>query len=110
MSRNDLFTIKKLQTAINSKGKKILINKSQFYSKSKNKAMTMYIVKEAIWDEDSARFTNVELFSAISPVQIVLFLRDYWYKMNDIPIPTDNEMWEEIKQNYALKHNTGGAI
>ena len=31
-------------------------------------------------------------------IQILLFLRDYWFEMNGWDIPTDNEMWNEIKQ------------
>lgn len=109
MSRNDISTIRKLQTAINANGGKILVNRQQFYSDKQKRPVNMFSVKEAYWDEDRERMANVELFASVSQIQIVLFLRDYWYKMNNMPVPTDNPIWEEAKKKYAEKH-TGGII
>ena len=104
MSRNDITLIRKLQTAINSKGEKILVNRSQFYSEKQHRPVNMFTIKKAYWDEDKEHSVSVELFSSVSQLQIVLFLRDYWYKINNMPISHDNPIWEEAKQKYAEKH------
>ena len=89
--------IHKLQTAINSKGCKLLYQTSQFFSEDQNRPVTMYHIKQAVWDEEKERNRNIELFKSTSQIQIVLFLRDYWYQLNGMPIPTDNPEWEKIK-------------
>ena len=90
--------IHKLQSAINRKsGKKILYSTSQFYSQQQDRPVTVYILKEAIYDEETKRTHSVELFKATSQIQILLYLRDIWYEINGWEVPTDNPMWEEIK-------------
>lgn len=103
MANSNSTMIKKLQTAINRKGGRILYSTSQFYSETENRPVTKYHIKRSIWDEEKQRNRNVELFSSCSQIQIVLFLRDLWYKMNDLPVPTDNEEWEKRKLEYE-KH------
>lgn len=90
--------IHKLQHAINDKGGRILYQTSQFYSNEKNKPMTIYHIKQAVWDENRHRNKNVELFSSASQLQIVLYLRDMWYEMNNWPIPDDNQVWNKKKE------------
>jgi hypothetical protein len=92
--------IKKLQTAINGKGEKLLYQTSQFFSEEQNRPVTVYHIKKAVWDEEKNRSRNVELFKSTSQIQIVLYLRDYWYRLNNIPLPTDNEEWEKIKEKW----------
>ena len=95
--------IKKLQKAINTNfDKRILVNKSQFYSDKTESIVEMIVVKQAVWDEEKKKIKNVELFSSASDIQIVLFLRDYWYKLNGWEIPTDNEYWEKVKKKKEL--------
>jgi len=107
MSRNDISTIRKLQMAINAHGGKILVNRQQFYSDKQKRPVNMFSIKQAVYDEDAERSVYIELFASVSQLQIVLFLRDYWYKMNNMPIPNDNPIWEEAKQKYAEKHGKG---
>lgn len=98
--------IKKLQKAINEKfDAKLLINKTQYYSKDAERPLEMLVIKQAIWDEDKQRFKNIELFSSASDVQIVLWLRDYWYTMNGWEVPTDNEEWNRAKEQYNRRHS-----
>ena len=98
-------TIKKLQRAINETfDSKILINKTQYYSKESERPLEIMIIKMAVWDSDKQKFKNVELFSSASDVQIVLWLRDYWYELNGWPIPEDNEIWNKAKAAYEEKH------
>lgn len=88
--------IRKLQIAINNKGYKLLLDRSQFYSDSQNRPITMYKISQAIAD-GSGRNKKQKLFDSTSQIQIVLFLRDFWYWINDWEIPQDNEMWNKIK-------------
>jgi len=98
--------IKKLQKAINENfGAKILVNKTQYYSKDADRVLELLVIKKAVWDKEKQRFKNIELFSSASDVQIVLWLRDYWYELNGWEIPTDNEEWNKAKQAYEDKHN-----
>ena len=90
--------IHKLQQAINGKGGKILYNTSQFYSENQNRPVTIYHVKQAIFDEEKGKNLNVELFKTTSQIQVVLFLRDLWFELNGWEIPQDNEIWNEIKR------------
>lgn len=92
-------TAKKLQTAINSRsGAKISINTSQWYSKDKNRPITVFTIRESLPDDNYRK--SKEIFKTYSQVQMVLFLRDYWYILNGWEVPTDNETWEEIKRQY----------
>ena len=90
--------IKKLRSAINSKGCKLLYSTSEFYSEEQHRPITIYYIKEAQWDAERGRNRNVELFHSASQIQIVLFLRDYWYRLNNLDLPTDNEKWNEIRK------------
>lgn len=97
--------IKKLQRAINEKyDAKILINKTQFYSDNAQKPVELIVVKKAVWDDDKQKYKNIELFTSPSDIQIVLWLRDYWYTLNGWEVPTDNEEWNKAKELYAKKH------
>ena len=98
--------IKKLQRAINDTfGDRILINKTQYYSESADKVLELLIIKKAVWDDDKEKFKNIELFSSPSDIQIVLWLRDYWYELNGWEVPTDNEEWNKAKERYEERHN-----
>lgn len=98
MPNSNIAMIKKLQLAINNKGDKILYQTSQFYSKQKQGPVTMYHIKRAVLDEETGKNHNIELFKSTSMIQIVFFLRDLWYKMNNLELPTDNEQWNNIRQ------------
>lgn len=93
--------IKKLQKAINEKyDARILLNKTQFYSSKTDSPVELIIIKQAIWDSERQKYKNVELFSSSSDIQIVLWLRDYWYELNGWEIPTDNEEWNKARDKY----------
>lgn len=100
-------TIKKLQKAINLKyDKKILINKTQFYSDKTDGIVEMIVIKQAVWDADKQKIINMELFKSPSDIQVLLYLRDIWYKLNGWDIPTDNEYWENVKKKKEIKDVT----
>ena len=95
--------IHKLQTAINGKGYNILYSTSQFYSFKQDRPVTVYQLRRAVWDEDTQKSKSIELFKSTSQLQILLFLRDYWYEINGWEVPTDNEMWNKAKERYYEK-------
>ena len=43
------------------------------------------------------------MFSSASDIQIVKWLRDYWYTLNGWEVPTDDPVWEEAKEVYRRK-------
>jgi hypothetical protein len=93
-------TAKKLQSAINQRtGAKLLINTNQWYSTDRGRTITSYVVKQSTTAPGEKEYRhNVELFRTYSQVQLVLWLRDYWYELNGWEVPTDNEEWEEVKR------------
>lgn len=103
---SNITNIKKLQRAINEKGEKILYTTNQFYSEEQDRPVTVYTIKKAVWDPELEKNINVELFKAYSTIQILLFLRDYWYELNGMEIPNDNEEWNKIKEEYFKKNAT----
>ena len=91
MPASNTTMIYKLQVALNSKGCKILCNRSQFYSIEQLRPVTKYIVSQSRITS-SGKTKHVELFSSYSQIQIVLFLRNLWYLINNKPIPETNHM------------------
>lgn len=97
-------TIRKLQNALNDKfDAKILYNRTQFYSEQAQKPVTLLVIKQVIWDDAKGKGVQEELFSSTSEIQIVLWLRDYWYELNGWEVPTDNQMWNEAKARYLQR-------
>ena len=104
MPRSNSAMIHKLQQAINvNGGGPLMYNKTQFYSAQQDRPVTLYTVKKAIYDETRGRNSYKELFSSTSQIQIVLFLRDYWFEMNGWEVPTDNEKWNKAKEFYQQR-------
>ena len=94
--------IRKLQTALNTKGMKILYSTTQFYSEDQDRPVTMYIIKRAVYDVEKGKNINIELFKSTSQIQIVLFLRDMWYEVNGKEVPQGNEKWNEVKDKLGI--------
>ena len=108
MANSNSVMIHKLQQAINSRGYKILYNKTQFYSDKQNRPITQYTIRQVVDNKEETatnkKHTYLELFKSCS--QIVLFLRDFWYQINGWEVPTDNQMWNEAKQKYYDKQGS----
>lgn len=95
---------KKLQTACKQMfGVKLLIDQRQWYHKEKDMAITVYTVYQVVFDNKKDKSSKIQLFQTYSQIQLVLFLRDYWYDLNNWEIPTDNEVWEKIKEDYGKR-------
>lgn len=102
--------IKKLQTALNVKGCRILYNTTQFYSEELQRPITLHCIKQSTLNKESGRKVNVELFKSSSMIQVVLFLRDLLFKIEGKEIPTDNEVWNRMKEEYKEKGMTLGDL
>jgi hypothetical protein len=95
--------IRRLKIAINNKvTDKLVYNTSEFYSEEQDRTITVYTIKKAIRGK-ARKKKYIELFHSTSQIQIVLFLRDYWYQLNNIPLPTNNETWNKIRE--SIKEN-----
>lgn len=92
MPNSNVEMIRKLQIALNSKGLKILCNRSQFYSDQQKRPVTIYKVAQSVWNEGLGKYNHKDLFSSASQIQVVLFMRNLWYAVNGNPIPPTNEM------------------
>lgn len=97
---------RKLQSACNKQfGAKLLLNSRQWYSEDQCRAVTVYSIHQSVKKPGNEKDISVELFKTYSQIQLVLFLRDYWYKLNGWEIPADNEEWEEVKRQYGKTDN-----
>ena len=106
--------IRRLQIALNSKGLRILCNRSQFYSEKQNRPVTIYKVSQSVFDKSTGKNKHLELFSSASQIQVVLFMRNFWNLINDKPIPETNKIkgaaefeakWKEFEENWKLSNN-----
>ena len=100
--------IYKLQVALNSKGMRILCNRSQFFSEQQNRPVTVYKISQSIPQSDGKN-KHEELFSTTSQIQCVLFMRNLWYLIQHKPIPPTNEIkgaedfqrkWNEFEEKW----------
>ena len=106
MAGTYLHTAKKLQTACRKLfGVRLLINSKQWYSEDKDMAMTFYTVQKIDFEDNKK--ISTELFRTYSQIQIVLFMRDFWYTLNGWEVPTDNPVWEKIKEQYYNEQKKG---
>ena len=90
MPNSNLTMIRKLMTAIQMKGGKLLLDRVQFYSEQKQHPITLYKVNEV---RDKKR----TLFETASQIQVVMFLRDYWFIVEGKELPTEQKQWTEIR-------------
>lgn len=108
MAGSNTAMIKKLQTAINKNGGRILYSTSQFYLENYDRVVTKYHIKQVIKDDITGKIKYDEIFNACSQIQIVLFLRDFLYDMQGKEIPHNNPIWEKCKEEYKLKNEKFG--
>lgn len=93
---------KRLQGAINKRVEgKLVINTQQWYSEKKSRPITLYILRQEIKKPSGKGKTVTDLFRTYSQIQMLLFLRDYWFELNGWEVPTDNPIWEEVKKRYG---------
>ena len=105
MAANLRQTSKKLVLALNSRGYKLTFNMKQFMG-TEGEPHNYYSICKAVWNEDTNRYYNQEIYSSSSMIRITLFLRDMWYKENGWELPTDQKKWNEIRRDLARKEKS----
>lgn len=105
--------MRKLQIALNSKGMRILCNRSQFYSEQQNRPVTIYKISQSVWNPATEKNRHEELFSSASQIQCVLFMRNLWFLIQGKEIPPTNKMkgaeeferkWQEFEASWRESH------
>lgn len=100
--------INKLQKACNDKfDARLLYNRTQIYSEKTGRTVTFLSIRQAVVDPKTGKKRNIELFNTTSELQIVKFLRDYWYELNGWDVPKDDEEWEKAKEKYRERKEKG---
>lgn len=103
--------ILKLQRAINFNfpEERLTHDKVQFFSKDQERPVSVYRIKKTEVHEGE-RNKYIELFSSTSMIQLVLFLRDYWYYLNGWEIPNDNNYWNKARKKYFDSHESPAGV
>lgn len=97
MSMNLNKTADRLRIALNQRGYNLTISKRQFLGNN-NALINLYIVAQAVWDDERHKYYNSDLYSTSSRLKLVFYLRDLWYFENGWELPTDDEMWNETRK------------
>ena len=106
MASNLIYTARKLIQALGTKNIRLTMGTKQFIGRD-GRPRNLFVISEAVWNDERGRYTNVELYSTSSAVRIVLYLRDMWYKVNGWELPTDQEKWNKIRAELAGESNDG---
>ena len=81
-------------------------NINQWYSDKHKREINRYTLHKQVFDEATGKNVKIELFSTYSLLQMVFFMRDYWYMLNGIELPTDNEIWNKKRKETILADGT----
>lgn len=95
-------SISKLISALNNRGYMLMYEKGQFMG-IEGKPHNLYTIQQAKWDPQRNKYGKIAVYKSTSTVRIVLFLRDVWYLETGQDLPTDNEMWNEIREKEKNK-------
>lgn len=106
MPKSNRTMIHNLQNAINQHGGRILYEKTQFFSDTEHRPVTIYRISQST-ESITGKHSKIKLFESTSMIQIVFYLRDVWYTISGQELPTDNPDWELVKAN---KHIDYGLI
>ena len=95
-------SINKLIQALNTRGYDLLYSKKQFMG-TEGMPHNLYVLSKGVWNAQKSRFDTVDIYKTTSTVRMVLFLRDMWFVENGKELPTDNEMWNKIREEIQLQ-------
>ena len=98
MAVNLIRTSKKLMQAISIKTDRQLMFAMKQIMGREQKPVTLYIISESVFNPETGKYQNVEVYSSSSMVRIVLYLRDVWYLLNGMELPVDQEKWNSIRE------------
>ena len=95
-------SISKLIQALNAKGYDLLYAKKQFMGRE-GKPHSLYVLSKAEWNPDKGKYDTIDIYKTTSTIRMVLFLRDMWYIENGKELPTDNLIWNGIREQIKLQ-------
>lgn len=95
---------KKLMKAINSRGYIITHAKREFMAKD-NTIHNMNTLSIVSFNEEKQKYESTPIYSTPSQVRLVMYLRDFWFIINDMELPTDQELWCKIRQKLIDEGN-----
>ena len=99
-----LGTSKKLVKALNSRGYTVTYGSKEFMAKDGtiHNMNMLYIVT---YNEEKNRYDSTPIYSTPSLVRLVMYLRDFWYIINGQELPTDQELWNKLRQKLIDEGN-----
>lgn len=98
-----LRTIRKIQRACNLLyDEHLCFNIVQFWSEQEKRNISRYTIVKQYNDKETGKHSKEELFASYSLINTVYFMRDYWYLLNGIELPTDYEKWNELRKETVL--------
>lgn len=101
-------TSQKLMAALNNvAGYNLTFGIKQFMG-VEGRPINYYVISQAVYSEEKHKYLNNELYSTTSMVRVVLFLRDLWYIYNDWELPTDQPLWNEIREKIHFQEKIDG--
>lgn len=95
-------TAKKLIKALNMRNYQLTFSTKQFMGRE-GAPHNYYIISKAEWCEEKNRYNHSDIYSSTSMVRIVLYLRDMWYLENGWELPTDQELWNDVRAELQAK-------
>lgn len=107
MSASNNKMISKLRNALNLRGHKIAITKTEVFLQNKVFPSTLYTIKKAEYNAQTGKNKYKELFKTFAEIQVVLYLRDYWYILNNEPLPEADDKWEAIRVTLHIQEEVG---
>lgn len=113
MPASNLSMIHRLQTAINQHGGRLLLDRAQFFSEDQKRPISMYRVCEVVGVANKLGHRKKNcLFETASQIQVVLFLRDYWFILNgkELPPIVNNKIWGEIREAHMAAFDSAREI
>ena len=99
-----LSTSKKFVKALNSRGYTVTYGSREFMAKD-NKIHNMNMLYLVTYNSEKQKYESSPLYSTPSLVRLVIYLRDFWYIINDLELPTDQELWNSIRQKLIDEGN-----
>lgn len=95
---------KKLVRAINIQhNEKITFSTRQFIG-TEGLPHSYYVVSKFEYDPDRAKYISHDLFGSLSPVRVLLYLRDYLYTLEGKELPTNDAKWNSIRAKIKEKN------
>ena len=91
MPNSNITLIHKLLRAINVNGGRVLMDRVQFFSEEQQRPITLYKINEQLGKKKT-------LFETASQIQLVMFLRDYWFIVQGKALPTGKDEWTKIRE------------